>query len=122
MLYGFGCIAFKTTADPALKAYYESLFHTGWFVESILTQTLIVHIIRTNRIPFFQSRASWPLTLTTLAVIAVACALPYSPLAGPLGLIPLPRAFWLWMLATVIGYSILTHFVKTRFIRRYGAD
>src|SRR5882724_8165675 len=122
MLYGFGCIAFKTTADPVLTAHYESLFHTGWFVESILTQTLIVHIIRTNRIPFFQSRASWPLTLTTLAVIAVACALPYSPLAGPLGLTPLPRAFWLWMLATVIGYSILTHFVKTRFIKRYGAD
>jgi Mg2+-importing ATPase len=122
MLYVFGCIAFKTTSDPALKAHYESLFHSGWFVESILTQTLIVHIIRTNRIPFFQSRASWPLTLTTLAVIAAACALPYSPFADPLGLTPLPAAFWPWMIATVIAYSILTHFMKTRFIRRYGAD
>jgi Mg2+-importing ATPase len=122
MLYGFGCIAFKTTADPALKAHYESLFHTGWFVESLLTQTLIVHIIRTNRIPFFQSRASWPLTLTTLTVIAAACALPYSPLAGPLGLTPLPAAFWGWMVATVIAYSILTHLMKTRFIKHYGAD
>jgi Mg2+-importing ATPase len=122
MLYVFGCIAFKTTADPALKSHYESLFHTGWFVESILTQTLIVHIIRTNRIPFFQSHASWPLTLTTLTVIAAACALPYTPLAGPLGLTPLPARFWPWMLATVIAYSILTHFVKTRFIKRYGAD
>jgi len=122
MLYVFGCIAFKTTADPALKVHYESLFHSGWFVESILTQTLIVHIIRTNRIPFFQSRASWPLTLTTLAVMGVACALPYTPLAAALGLVRLPAAFWPWMLATVIAYSALTHFVKTRFIRRYGAD
>jgi P-type Mg2+ transporter len=122
MLYVFGCIAFKTTSDPALKAHYESLFHTGWFVESILTQTLIVHIIRTNRVPFFQSRASWPLTFTTLAVIAVACALPYSPAADYLGLVRLPLAFWPWMLATVIAYSVLTHFMKMRFIRHYGAD
>ncbi len=122
MLYFFGCIAFTTTTDPALKAHYESLFHTGWFVESLLTQTLIVHIIRTNRVPFFQSRASWPLTLTTLIVIAAACALPYSPLAGYLGLTPLPAAFWPWMVATVIAYSVLTHGVKTLFIRRYGAD
>ncbi len=122
MLYFFGCIAFTTTSDPALKAHYERLFHTGWFVESLLTQTLIVHIIRTNRVPFFQSRASWPLTLTTLAVIATACALPYSPLAGTLGLTRLPIAFWPWMLATVVAYSVLTHFVKMRFTRRYGAD
>ena len=122
MLYFFGCIAFRTTSDPSLRTHYESLFHTGWFVESLLTQTLIVHIIRTNRVPFFQSRASWPLTLTTLIVIGVACALPYSPLAGYLGLVPLPAAFWPWMLATAIAYSVLTHFVKTRFIRRYGAD
>ena len=122
MLYVFGCIAYTTTPDPALKAHYESLFHTGWFVESLLTQTLIVHIIRTHRIPFIQSRASWPLTLTTLTVIAIACALPYSALAGALGLTPLPVAFWPWMLATVVAYTVLTHFIKTRFIRRYGAD
>jgi Mg2+-importing ATPase len=122
MLYVFGCIAFKTTSDPALKAHYESLFHTGWFVESILTQTLIVHIIRTNRIPFFQSRASLGLTLTTLSVMAVAIALPYSPAADYLGLTRLPLSFWPWMLATVVAYSTLTHAVKMRFIRRYGAD
>jgi Mg2+-importing ATPase len=122
MLYFFGCIAYTTTTDPAQKAHFESLFHTGWFVESLLTQTLIVHIIRTNRIPFFQSRASWPLTMTTLTVMAVACLLPFSPLAGPLGLTALPPAFWPWMLATVVAYSILTHFMKTLFIRRYGTD
>jgi Mg2+-importing ATPase len=122
MLYFYGCIAFKTTADPALKAHYESLFHTGWFVESLLTQTLIVHIIRTNRIPFFQSRASPALTLTTLAVMAAAALLPYSPLAVYFGLTPLPGSFWLWMAATLVAYSVLTHFVKMQFIKRYGAD
>jgi len=122
MLYFFGCIAYTTTTDPVQKAHYESLFHTGWFVESLLTQTLIVHIIRTNRIPLFQSRASWPLTMTTLSVIAVACLLPFSPLAGPLGLTALPSTFWPWMLAMVVAYSILTHFMKTVFIRRYGTD
>ena len=122
MLYFYGCIAYKTTADPALKAHYESLFHTGWFVESLLSQTLIVHIIRTNRIPFFQSRASAALTLTTLAVMATAAFLPYSPLAGYFGLTPLPGSFWLWMAATLVTYSVLTHFVKMQFIKRYGAD
>ncbi len=122
MLYVFGCAAFTTTADPALKAHFERLFHTGWFVESLLTQTLIVHIIRTNRIPFFQSRASWPLALTTVLVMAAACALPYSPLATYLGLVPLPLSFWPWMLATAVAYSLLTHLVKMRFVRRYGAD
>jgi len=122
MLYFFGCIAYKTTPNLDLKDHYERLFHTGWFVESLLTQTLIVHIIRTNRVPFFQSRASWPLTLTTLSVMAAACALPYSPMADYLGLVRLPMSFWPWMLATLIAYSTLTHFVKMRFIRRYGAD
>jgi Mg2+-importing ATPase len=122
MLYFFGCIAYKTTPNLDLKDHYQRLFHTGWFVESLLTQTLIVHIIRTNRVPFFQSRASWPLTLTTLSVMAVACALPYSPMADYLGLVRLPISFWPWMLATLIAYSTLTHFVKMRFIRRYGAD
>jgi Mg2+-importing ATPase len=122
MLYVFGCIAFKTTSDPAQKSYYENLFHTGWFVESLLTQTLIVHIIRTNRIPFFQSRASTPLILTTLTVMAAACLLPYTPIAGYLGFVPLPLSFWPWMLATVVAYAVLTHFMKTRFIRRFGAD
>jgi Mg2+-importing ATPase len=110
MLYVFHC-----WHDPAL-------FHTGWFVESLFTQTLIIHVIRTNKIPFIQSRASWPLALTTLLVMAAACALPYSPLAGYLGLLPLPLSFWPWMLATVVAYSLLTHMVKMRFVRRFGTD
>ena len=123
MLYFYGCHNF---VDPALgeatKGFYERLFHTGWFVESLLTQTLIVHIIRTNKIPFIQSAASPSLILTTAAVMAVACLLPYSPLARPLGLASLPGSFWPWMLATVAAYTVITHVMKTFFIKRYGTD
>ena len=122
LLYVFRCIDFTTSSDAAVRAHAEGLFHTGWFVESLLTQTLIVHIIRTSKVPFFQSRASWPLALTTLGVMAAACALPYSPLAEYLGLVPLPLSFWPWMVLTLVAYSLLTHLVKARFIRRYGAD
>ncbi len=72
-----------------MKTYYESLFHTGWFVESILTQTLIVHIIRTNRIPFLQSVASPFLLLTTLIVMIAGAALPYLPIGAYFGFVPL---------------------------------
>ncbi len=123
MLYVFHCLKFNDPHTPAsMKTYYERLFHTGWFVESLLTQTLIVHIIRTNRVPFLQSQASAALTLTTIAVMACAIAIPFSPLAGPLGLVALPKTFWLWMVLTLALYVILTHNIKTWFIRRYGVD
>ncbi|MHB2025336.1 MAG: magnesium-translocating P-type ATPase [Elusimicrobiota bacterium] len=107
---------------PAVKAHAERLFQTGWFVESILTQTLIVHIIRTNRIPFIQSAASLSLILTTLAVMAIGAYLPYSPVAGYLGMVRLSGSYWLWILATLLCYSALTHAMKTYFIGRYGTD
>ena len=123
MLYVFGCIAFKNPlTSEAMKTYYVNLFHTGWFVESLLTQTLIVHVIRTNRIPFIQSRASTALTLTTLGVMAVAIYLPFSPFASSLSLVRLPHSYWLWIAATLLAYVTLTHNVKTWFVRRFGAD
>ena len=123
MLYVYHCVNYNgpQTTD-LMKTHYESLFHTGWFVESLLTQTLIVHIIRTNRIPFIQSRASAALTWTTVAVMATAILLPFSPLAGSLGMVPLPKSFWLWMAATLMTYMVLTHNMKSWFVRRYGAD
>jgi Mg2+-importing ATPase len=102
MLYLFKCW------DPSRAP----LFQTGWFVESIMTQTLIIHIIRTNKIPFFQSRASWSLTLTTLAIMAFGAWLPYSPLASSIGLVHLPGLYWPILLATLLAYSCLTQGVK----------
>jgi Mg2+-importing ATPase len=126
MLYFFGCVAYVIPAEGAAatpaSATLERLFHTGWFVESLLTQTLIVHIIRTNRIPFIQSRASRTLLFTTVAIMAVGCWLPYSPLAHFLGFEPLPKIFFLWMAAFLLAYSVLTHNVKMWFIRKFGTD
>ena len=98
--------------------YAAALFNTGWFVESIMTQTLIVHIIRTNLIPFIQSRASWQLTATTLLIMAVGAYLPFSPLATTLGFVPLPLAFWPLLLLTLCCYVGLTQLVKTWLIRK----
>ena len=123
MLYFFGCVAFKSPDATALeKTQWESLFHTGWFVESLLTQTLIVHIIRTQRIPFIQSRASWPMMFTTFLIMAIGVWLPFSPLAHFLGFVPLPGIFFLWMAAFLVAYGVLTHIVKTWFVRRFGMD
>ena len=123
MMYFYKCVVFSSPASSeAVKTHFEHLFHTGWFVESLLTQTLIVHIIRTNKIPFLQSSASLSLTLTTLAVMGIACYLPFSPLAGYLGFVALPASFWGWMAVTLLLYVSLTHVMKTFFIRRYGAD
>ena len=91
MLYFFGCAAFSANGTSAAdKTHWESLFHTGWFVESLLTQTLIVHIIRTQRIPFLQSQASKPMMFATLVIMAIGVWLPFSPLARFLGFTPLP--------------------------------
>jgi len=97
-----------------------SLFRTGWFVESLFTQTLIIHVIRTNKIPFLQSRASWPLIVTSLAIVAVGAWLTVSPLATTLGFVPLPATFWLFLAVMLLGYALLTQVVKTWFVRRFG--
>ena len=95
-----------------------SVFQTGWFVESLMTQTLIIHIIRTNKIPFIQSRASWPLTVTTLSIMALGMWLPYSPLASSLGLTQLPRTYWPILMATLLCYLSLTQGIKVSLLRR----
>ena len=97
-----------------------ALFHTGWFVESLFTQTLIIHVIRTNKIPFIQSRASWPLIATSLIIVAVGAWLTVSPLAGTLGFVPLPPLYWLLLALMLPCYVVLTQLVKTWFYRRFG--
>jgi P-type Mg2+ transporter len=123
MLYFFGCAAYGAAgSSPEQKAGLEKLFHTGWFVESLLTQTLIVHIIRTQRIPFLQSRASKSLGLTTLAIMAVGIGLPYSRLGRFLGFVPLPPIYFAWLAGFLIAYSVIAHNVKMWFGRRFGMD
>ena len=108
---------FTNAAEPD-QTYAASLFHTGWFVESLMTQTLIIHVIRTKRIPFIQGRASWQLTMTTAVIMAFGAWLPYSPLAAFLGFIPLPAVYWPFLLATLLCYMTLTQLVKMWLIRK----
>ncbi len=102
----------------AVTPSHASLFQTGWFVESLLTQTLIIHVIRTNKVPFLQSRAAWPLTLTSLAIMAIGVWLPFSPFAEVLGFTRLPRLYWPLLLVTLLCYVLLTQWVKSWLLRR----
>jgi len=97
-----------------------ALFHTGWFVESLVSQTLIIHVIRTNKIPFIQSRASWALITTSLIILAVGIGLTVSPLAATLGFVTLPPTYWLYLAAMIIAYVLLTQVVKSWFIKKFG--
>ncbi|MDE3128077.1 MAG: magnesium-translocating P-type ATPase, partial [Gemmatimonadota bacterium] len=91
---------------------HQALFQTGWFVESLFTQTLIIHVIRTARVPFLQSRSSWQLAGTTALVMAIGAWLPSSPFAASLGLTALPGAYWAFLAATVAAYVVTVQIVK----------
>jgi P-type Mg2+ transporter len=97
-----------------------ALFQAGWFVESLLTQTLIIHIIRTARVPFLESRASTPLIMTTIIIVAIGCVIPYTPVGDALGFEPLPLLYWPLVAAMMLSYALLTHLAKTWFVRRWG--
>lgn len=98
----------------------QALFQTGWFVESLMTQTLIVHIIRTPKIPFLQSRPALPMLLITLSIMAVALYLPFSPVASGLGFVPLPPEYFYWLAFILSSYCVLTQLVKSWFVKKYG--
>ena len=97
-----------------------ALFHTGWFVESLFTQTLIIHVIRTNKIPFLESRANWQLIVTSVAIVAAGALLTVSPLAGTLGFVALPGLYWLLLAVMLVCYVVLTQLVKTWFFHKFG--
>lgn len=108
MLYVFKCW------DPSRS----SLFQTGWFVESLMTQTLIIHIIRTNKIPFIQSFPSVPLVLTSGIIMAFGMWLPHSSLAPALGFTELPTLYWPILLVTLLCYIVLTQIVKAFLLKK----
>jgi P-type Mg2+ transporter len=98
----------------------QGLFQSGWFVEGLLSQTLIVHMIRTRKIPFLQSRAAFPLALTTTIIMGVGIFVPFSPLASKIGLVALPMAYFPFLVVTLLAYALLTQVMKVWFIRKYG--
>ncbi|CAH8770613.1 magnesium-translocating P-type ATPase [Paenibacillus dendritiformis] len=98
----------------------QALFHSGWFIEGLLSQTLIVHMIRTEKIPFVQSTASTPVLVLTGLVMACGIALPFTGMGAAIGLVPLPLSFFPWLVATLLCYCVLTQTVKTWYIRKFG--
>jgi Mg2+-importing ATPase len=98
----------------------QGLFQAGWFVEGLLSQTLIIHMIRTAKIPFLQSTAATPLLLLTVTVMAAGIAVPFSPLGAAVGLAPLPWSYFPWLAATLVCYCLLTQLIKHWYIRKFG--
>ncbi len=114
-VFGAGAAYYAGTGDGG-----ASIMHSGWFIEGLVSQTLVVHMLRTRKIPFIQSTATLPVLLSTSIAIAIGCYLPFSPLAASIGFIPLDKSYFLWLIATMVGYMVLTQIVKTIYIRRYG--
>ena len=103
-----------------MQASYIALFHAGWFVESMWSQTLVIHMIRTPKLPFLQSRASAGVTLLTGAGIALLTAIPFTPLGAALGLAPLPAAYFAYLIPCIILYMLLATSLKKAYVRHFG--
>ena len=106
----FGC---NTASNPALVA----LFNAGWFVESLISQTLIIHLIRTPKIPFIQSRAAAPVVLLTTIIMIIGIIIPFTPLGAYLGMTGLPLVYFAWLALIILSYILLAQIVKTIYIK-----
>ena len=98
---------------------HQSLFQSGWFIEGLLSQTLIVHMIRTRRIPFIQSRASWQVTGLTLLIMVIGIGIPFTSLGASIGLEPLPWSYFPWLAGILLSYCVLTQLIKNWYIKRF---
>jgi Mg2+-importing ATPase len=124
LLFFIICPAFTGGAFASLdgnaRAIFVMLFHTGWFVESLWSQTLVIHMIRTPKIPFIQSRASVQLTLLTLLGITAGTIIPYTWLGVQLNMIRLPFSFFPWLWGIILAYMFLVTIMKKVFVWRHG--
>jgi Mg2+-importing ATPase len=100
---------------------HASFFQSGWFIEGLASQTLIVHMIRTARVPFVQSRASWPVIATTISVILVGVMIPFTPFGASAGMEPLPWTYFPFLVVVLVSYTLLTQLVKGWYIRRFNS-
>ena len=114
-----GGLTFDRITDPSVQMLYISVFQAGWFVESMWSQTLVIHMIRTPKIPFIQSRASLPVTLLTFAGIAVVTLILFTPLGAALGFSALPMIYFAWLALIIVCYMLLATVMKKVYVRRY---
>ena len=103
-----------------MQAQYIGLFQAGWFVESMWSQTLVIHMIRTPKLPFIQSHASAPVTLLTMAGIAVLTIIPFTGLGTALGFVALPAAYFAYLIPCILLYMALATSLKKAYVRHYG--
>ncbi|WP_368884428.1 magnesium-translocating P-type ATPase [Providencia vermicola] len=99
---------------------HEALFQSGWFVEGLLSQTLVVHMLRTQKIPFIQSTAALPVLLTTGLIMALGLYIPFSPFGKWIGLQPLPIEYFPWLVLTLVSYCVVAQLMKQFYIKRFG--
>ena len=104
----------------AVQENYIAMFQAGWFVESMWSQTLVIHMIRTPKVPFIQSRASAPLTLLTFTGIAALTVIPFTGFGRMLGFVALPAAYFAYLLPCILCYMILATVLKKAYVRHYG--
>lgn len=99
---------------------HQSLFQSGWFIEGLLSQTLIVHMIRTRKIPFIQSRATWPVIGMTTLVMVIGIVIPFTSFGASIGLQALPLSYFPWLVGILLSYCVLTQLVKNWYIRKFS--
>ncbi len=99
---------------------HQSLFQSGWFIEGLLSQTLIVHMIRTRKIPFIQSRATWPVIGMTTLVMVIGIVIPFTSFGASIGLQALPLSYFPWLVGILLSYCVLTQLIKNWYIRKFS--
>ncbi len=119
-IFDYATFALMWFVFKANSPQHAGLFQSGWFIEGLLSQTLIVHMIRTRKIPFIQSRASWPLMMMTFGIMGIGLWVPFSGYGHSIGLEPLPWAYFPWLVGILITYCLLTQLVKQWFAKRFG--
>ncbi|MDB5025057.1 MAG: Mg2+-importing ATPase [Mucilaginibacter sp.] len=118
-IFDYSTFAVMWFVFKANSPAHQSLFQSGWFIEGLLSQTLIVHMIRTRKIPFIQSWAAAPVVALTTLIMTVGIAIPFSPLANALKLQALPPAYFPWLCGILLVYCLLTQFIKNWFINKF---
>lgn len=119
-IFDYAMFAVMFFVFKANSPQHQQLFQSGWFIEGLLSQTLIVHMIRTRKIPFIQSWATTPVVALTSLIIVIGIFIPFSPFAASLKMQPLPIAYFPWLIGILAGYCVLTQFIKTLYIKKFN--
>lgn len=115
-----GGLLYHQISDPQMQDAFVAVFQAGWFIESMWSQTLVIHMIRTAKVPFIQSHAAVPVTILTLGGILTATIIPFTGLGSAIGLAALPAVYFAILAAVIVCYMGVATFMKKMYVRRYG--